>query len=270
MLLHVMLTVAAIVQGVAFTEVVQSGEFQMLRLGLVMNSDDWLRIIQVTGIFGIVAVVWFGQVVNCVGYSLWPRPYFGFLDALFPFAFGGIEVKLAHSLPKPDVFSAWLCGFYGLLLLAWWDFYRKLNQRIAENNESFGALEHARHVNVWSAWLLCPLFFALSWYTFTPNWSRFVLFGGVVVLDLVTALSLRRIWDDRKLAPAVEHHIGALKGDTPGRGASQTPERPHSVTVAAALLGFILGFLFTRGTTPRTTAHSGDCVDPADDPRTRA
>ena len=40
MLLHVMLTVAAIVQGVAFTDIVQSGGFQLLRLGLVMSSDD--------------------------------------------------------------------------------------------------------------------------------------------------------------------------------------------------------------------------------------
>ena len=111
MLLHVMLTVAAIIQGVAFTEVVQSSEFKMLHVSTTMTSEDWLRIVEVGAVFGIPGVVWFGQVVNCVGYVLWPRQYFGFLDAMFPFAFGAIEVKLAQLVDTPDAWCLWFSGF---------------------------------------------------------------------------------------------------------------------------------------------------------------
>lgn len=243
MLLHVMLTVAAIIQGVAFTEVVQSPEFKMLHLGSTMSTDDWLRILQVAAMFAVPVVVWFGQVVNCVGYSLWPRQYFGFLDALLPFAFGIIEVKLAQRVDTPASWCLWLSGFYGLLVVAWADFYRKIERRIALNGESFGAnFPRFKHLNSASAVGLFVTFLLLSWYDFAPLWSRFVLFGGVVSLAMVTAFSLKRMWEDLKFAPAAEHHLASgAAASQPTQSPSATRERVPHAALIAAVLGLMAG-----------------------------
>src|SRR5947209_7548286 len=99
LLQHVIMTAAAIIQAAAFTELVQSEYFKCLHFSA--SGEDWLRLLAVAAVFLIIVTVWFGEVANFIGYGLWPKPQFGFLDALIPFAIGATEIKLVQTLDDP-------------------------------------------------------------------------------------------------------------------------------------------------------------------------
>jgi hypothetical protein len=204
-LVHVMLTVAAIVQAVTFTELIQSCHFKMLHVS--WDVHDWLRIAQVIAMFQVIVVVWFGQMVSFVGTELWPKQLFGFLDALFPFAMGAIEVKLVHLLDAPSEWCLWMAAFFWLLLISWSDAYRKLARRRAHGWNKFGPhfdsqwrWNFASSVAFGIAFLLAPLFV-----DFSSVRSRLILFALMNILTLTFAFQLKQTWNDVKSLPSIDH-----------------------------------------------------------------
>lgn len=209
MLLHVELTVAAIIQGVAFAELVRSDPFVMLRLG--SSIEDWLRISQVAATFLVLVVVWFAQIITCIGFALWPRPLFGFLDALLPLALGATEVKLIQQLDKPQSWCLWAAGFFAVVFVGWVDLYRKMGPRQTASHGQFGAkYTWFKRWNISSSGACCLAFAGASRYRFAADWTRLLLFAGFVVLGVLTAISLVRLWNDLKVRPVFGgHHLAS-------------------------------------------------------------
>jgi hypothetical protein len=201
MLQHVLLTVTAIIQAVAFTELVRAP-----RVWAFPPSMTWagfLPLLQGLAVFQVIVLTWHEVLIFMLGYRLISRKAFGLRESYFPFAMGLIEVQLVLEIGTPRVWCRWLAMYLGAVFLANVSMYRKLSPEQQAFPERFGSrFDQFKLGNLALPALLCAFFAAVARGVPPLKDSELaVAFLALNLLCLVVAYSASLMWDDLRPVP---------------------------------------------------------------------
>ena len=199
MLQHVLLTVSAIIQAVAFTELMTTGDLFAFPTNLTFAAC--LKLLQGLAMLQIIVLTWHEILIFMIGYELMPRELFGLRESYLPFVLGTIEVQLVHTLVVPQTWVGWLAVYVGAIFFVNLSMYRKLGNAQRASPERFGQrYRRFKHLNLVYPPLLCGLFAAAAWWwppLTTSNLAELFLVLNVVCLGI--AYSAHLLWDDVRL-----------------------------------------------------------------------
>jgi hypothetical protein len=122
---HVLLTINAIIQAVAFSELVRVCHLFVLPDTLSLSA--WARPLQAIATLQVIVITWHEYVIMNLGFEM-PARAFGLTESYLAFALGAAEVGVVSTVEDGHAaaWCAWMAAFFFVALWAYLSMYRKV------------------------------------------------------------------------------------------------------------------------------------------------